>query len=75
MVYNVFCPSHRRHHCLSSRPFVINLGEATGIASINGDDSSLSNTYDLQGRKVKTTGQSHKLRKGVYIVDGKKKVK
>ena len=58
-----------------SHPFIINLGEATGIASINGDDSSLSNTYDLQGRKVKTTDQSHKLRKGVYIVDGQKKVK
>ncbi|MBO7139526.1 MAG: LamG domain-containing protein [Prevotella sp.] len=58
-----------------SHPFIINLGEATGIASINGDDSSLSTTYDLQGRKVKTTDQSHKLRKGVYIVDGQKKVK
>ena len=54
-------------------PFIIDLGGATDIRNISyemGDDS----VYDLQGRKVRLDDQSRKLRKGVYIVNGQKKV-
>ena len=46
---------------------------ATGIESVYGlQFAADSDVYDLQGRKVE---KDHKLRKGVYIVNGHKKVK
>lgn len=43
--------------------------EATGIDEIVNDNSSSSNCYDLGGRKVSKPSQ-----RGVYIVNGKKKL-
>ena len=60
-----------------SRPFIIDLGEATGIETL--DDlthSQLSNYYDLQGRKIANSQfVNRKSSKGVYIVNGQKIVK
>jgi hypothetical protein len=55
-------------------PVVMNLGDLTGIwdnLHVTGDES----VYDLSGRKV-ANGESlnRKLQKGVYIINGKKKV-
>jgi hypothetical protein len=55
-------------------PFLIDLGNATGIENVNAI-SNVNNMYDLLGRKVQVDGQNSKLRKGVYIVNGKKQVK
>jgi hypothetical protein len=55
-------------------PFHIELGTATRIDGVNADGNN-SDIYDLQGRKVKVDDQTHKLRKGVYIVNGQKQVK
>ena len=62
-------------------PFVIELGNATGIGALpmdNGQwtmDHEAGAVYDLQGRKVKVGEKDNRLRKGVYIVNGKKQVK
>lgn len=56
-------------------PYIIDLGEATDIADINAILNGNGDVYDLQGRKVQVNDQNHKLRKGVYIVNGQKKVK
>ena len=53
-------------------PVIIDLGGLTGIREIlygNGGQS----VYDLQGRKIVVDEQNHKLRKGVYIINGQKK--
>ena len=55
-------------------PFLIDLGNATGIENVNAI-SNVNDMYDLLGRKVQVDGQNSKLRKGVYIVNGKKQVK
>ena len=55
-------------------PFIINLDKATSIASINAF-SDKESVYDLSGRKIvirKSEGE--KLRKGIYIVNGRKVV-
>jgi hypothetical protein len=59
-----------------SQPFVINLGDATGIEEIENGTLKIGNAvYDLQGRKVVADKAANcKMSKGVYIVDGKKKV-
>ena len=62
-------------------PFIIDLANATGIKSIC--DLQIDNSrfdtdavYDLQGRKiVNRESVNRKLRKGVYIMNGQKKVK
>lgn len=55
-------------------PYIIDLGTATGIYSINNVETA-ENYYDLQGRKIQFNSDSRKLRKGVYIINGQKKVK
>lgn len=54
----------------------INVGETTGIHTININDSASKahDVYDLQGRKVATVDQMALLPKGIYIVRGKKVV-
>ncbi|MBR4897333.1 MAG: hypothetical protein IKZ48_00890 [Prevotella sp.] len=53
-------------------PFIIDLGATTGIGKIeNGRLNNNHSVYDLQGRRVDET----QLKKGVYIVNGQKKVK
>lgn len=56
-------------------PVVINLSNVQGIMSIDLGQWAVDNAYDLQGRKVQFNDQGRKLRKGVYIVNGQKKVK
>ena len=57
-------------------PFILDLGQTTGIADNTRETISNSgDAYDLQGRKVELNDQGRKLRKGVYIVNGQKKVK
>ncbi len=57
-------------------PFIIDLGEATGIVQFVATDSQQAGqVFDMQGRKVELNDQGRKLRKGVYIVNGQKKVK
>lgn len=59
-----------------SLPFVISLGDATGIEEIENGTLKIENdVYDLQGRKiVADKAASRKMSKGVYVVNGKKKV-
>jgi hypothetical protein len=56
-----------------SAPFIIDLGgSVTGIDDRQWNTEDVRGTiYDLQGRRL----DSSKLRKGVYIIDGQKKVK
>ncbi|MCR5158930.1 MAG: LamG domain-containing protein, partial [Prevotella sp.] len=52
-------------------PVLMNLGAATGIREMlygNGMES----IYDLSGRKIQLDGQTRKLQKGVYIINGQK---
>ena len=56
-------------------PYVIELSEATGIQGVVMTSQQAETVYDLQGRKVQMGSQNNKLRKGVYIVNGKKQVK
>jgi hypothetical protein len=64
----------------SARAFSLNLGdgEATGISEIENGKLKIENgVYDLQGRRMESSMfniQSSMLKKGVYIVDGKKTV-
>ena len=54
------------------------MGTATGIGGIDGQSAD-NNVYDLQGRHISGNGQSTMvnatMKKGVYIVNGKKVVK
>ncbi len=56
-------------------PMVINLSNAQGIMSIDFGKWAAGSVYDLQGRKLQTDDEGRKLRRGVYIVNGQKKVK
>jgi hypothetical protein len=47
--------------------------ETTGIGGVARIDDNIGDVYDLQGRKANT--QSSMLKKGVYIINGKKQVK
>jgi len=52
-----------------ARSFSLNLGEATGVSQIENGELRMENSvYDLQGRRMETSN----LKKGVYIVNGKK---
>ena len=53
-------------------PIIIDLSELTGIWEILGDSRDAS-VYDLQGRKIRLDGNSQRLSKGVYIINGQKK--
>ena len=58
-----------------SQPFVISLGNTSGIHEVEKGLSIESSVYDLQGRKVGAgTAPVRNLRKGVYVENGKKKV-
>jgi hypothetical protein len=58
-----------------SQPFVISLGDATGISEIEDGANGNNSVYDLQGRKIVTDkAANRKLGKGVYVVNGQKKV-
>ena len=54
-------------------PMVIDLGNATGIWNVPVGTGAES-IYDLSGRKVRLDNQTHKLNKGVYIINGQKKI-
>ena len=57
-------------------PFVINLGETTDVQSVATQPQHTEQVYDLQGRKiVNRKFENRKLNKGVYIINGQKKVK
>ena len=58
-------------------PFIISIDNVTGIAdNIRETINNSGEVYDLQGRKiVNRESVNRKLRKGVYIVNGQKKVK
>jgi len=55
-------------------PFIIDLSNSTGIRNIATSQQD-EQVFDLQGRKVQFNDEGRKLRKGVYIVNGQKKVK
>jgi hypothetical protein len=58
-------------------PFVIDLGNATAIHSVGYLTNSLDNCFDLQGRRVNSQmlNSSNRQMKGVYIINGQKRVK
>ena len=58
-------------------PFVIDLSTATGIQSMDNGQMTMNNCYDLQGRKINDqfSSPNSQLRRGIYIVNGQKKVK
>ena len=60
-------------------PFVIDLGNATAIdgVQLSTVNSQLSTVYDLQGRRINSElmKSSNRQMKGVYIINGQKKVK
>ncbi len=57
-------------------PFVIDLNTTTDISEIENGELRIENVYDLQGRKILNSQfVNRRLNKGVYIVNGKKKVK
>ena len=60
-----------------STPFVIDLGNATAIDELSTLNSQLSTVYDLQGRRVNSqmVKSSNRQMKGVYIINGQKRVK
>ena len=45
-------------------------GETTGISDVIAEDAASSEAYDLLGRRVKGI-----LRRGIYVIDGKKVMK
>ena len=59
--------------------FIFDNSEATGISATLNDNGEMINdnaVYDLQGRRVsESVIQNSKLRKGLYIVNGKKVIK
>lgn len=54
--------------------FGVRIGDSTGIKDVLSDDANLS-VYDLSGKIVKHVSSANELKKGVYIVNGKKIVK
>ena len=62
-----------------SAPFVIDLTATTGIAEMEDRRLKMENSvYDLQGRKVESSifnSQPSIQKKGIYIINGQKKVK
>ncbi|UKK48446.1 LamG domain-containing protein [Prevotella sp. E9-3] len=52
-------------------PLVMNLSDTDGIREIF-NDNGVETIYDLGGRKIQSDNQSRKLKKGVYIINGKK---
>ena len=52
-------------------PMLIDLGQTTGISEIENSEFVNSKCFDLSGRQI----VNGKLRKGVYIINGKKEVK
>jgi hypothetical protein len=57
-----------------SAPFVIDLTSTTGIAEMENGELNMDNAYDLQGRRV-NVNDNVKVKKGIYIINGQKKVK
>ena len=57
-----------------SAPFVIDLTSTTGISEMENGELNIDNAYDLQGRRV-NVNDNVKVRKGIYIINGQKKVK
>ena len=53
-------------------PVEMNLGDTNGIREIL-YDKGIGSFYDLSGRKIRLDDQTHKLQKGVYIINGQKK--
>lgn len=51
----------------SAAPYALNLGEATGITSINADGKYADGIYNVAGQRMRSLD-----REGVYIVNGKK---
>ena len=51
----------------SVAPYALNLGEATGITSINADGKYADGIYNVAGQRMRSLD-----REGVYIVNGKK---
>ena len=60
-----------------SQPFVIDLNDANGISEVENKQNIEKSVYDLQGRKIDSEfgTRNSVLKKGVYIVNGQKKVK
>ena len=59
----------------SAARIAINFEEAQGIATVQCKDFSPSNSvYTLDGRRVSDFDKQNSLRKGLYIVNGKKVV-
>ena len=61
-----------------SAPFIIDLTATTGISEMENENLKMENVYDLQGRRIewsKVNGQRSKVHKGIYIINGQKKVK
>ena len=58
-------------------PYIIDLSSPTGIVELYDADVNAETVYDLAGRRVKVDGQQHAsgLNKGVYIVNGQKKIR
>ena len=58
-------------------PYIIDLSSATGITELRDAGDDTEKVFDLAGRRVKANGQQHAsgLNKGVYIVNGQKKIK
>ena len=57
-----------------SAPFVIDLASTTGISEMENGELNIDNAYDLQGRRV-NVNDNVKVKKGIYIINGQKKVK
>lgn len=60
---------------LNSSTFTITAGETTGIHCINGMNNADTTVYDITGKAVKSPSSLGSVRKGVYIMNGKKIVK
>ena len=59
------------------QPLRLDLSTATAVNSLTIDHSAIDHCYDLQGRKINDqfSSPNSQMRKGVYIVNGQKKVK
>ena len=56
------------------KPLLINIGNATAVDGIMAGQDGQT-IYDLSGRKLNSDLSNDQLRRGVYIVNGKKQVK
>ena len=56
-----------------SSSFIVHVGETTGIDNLDADSISVKGAYDLTGRKVSENAVG--LKKGIYIINGKKVIK